>query len=56
LTANVWERPLAVGAARRLTNFSSGRIMNLAYSPDRKRLFLSRGYRTGDVWLLRNFR
>ena len=50
---NLWERPISGGEARQLTNFTTGRMFNFAYSPDRKRLFLARGTRTGDVVLIR---
>lgn len=53
---NLWEQPIAGGAPRRVTNFTTGRMSNFAYSPDGKRLFLARGQRTGDVWILRDFR
>jgi Tol biopolymer transport system component len=53
---NLWERPVSGGTPRQLTRFSSGRTFNFAYSLDRKRLFLSRGTRTGDVTLIRGFR
>ncbi|MEO5894116.1 MAG: hypothetical protein ABIS06_00265, partial [Vicinamibacterales bacterium] len=53
---NLWEQPINGGPARQLTQFTSGRIFNFAYSVDRKRLILARGQRTGDVVLLRNFR
>ena len=53
---NLWEQPIAGGAPRQLTKFTSGRMSGFAYSPDRKRLFLSRGTRTGDVTLVRGFK
>jgi serine/threonine protein kinase/Tol biopolymer transport system component len=53
---NLWELPLAGGKPRQLTKFTTGRTFGFAYSPDRKRLFLSRGTRTGDVTLIRGFR
>lgn len=53
---NLWERPIAGGPARQLTKFTSGRTSRFAYSPDRKRLFLARGTRTGDVTLIRGFK
>ena len=53
---NVWERPIAGGAAKQLTKFTSGRIYSLDYTPDGKRLFLAKGQRTGDMVLIRNFR
>ena len=52
----LWEQPVAGGPPRQLTKFTSGRIFNFAYTPDRKRLFLARGTRTGDVVLIRDFR
>jgi eukaryotic-like serine/threonine-protein kinase len=52
---NLWEHPLAGGAARQVTAFTSGRIFNFAYSTDGTRLFLVRGQRTGDVILIRDF-
>ena len=53
---NVWERPVAGGAARQLTKFTSGRLYNLKYSHGGKRLVLAKGQRTGDMVLIRNFR
>ena len=52
---NLWEQPIARGKPRQLTKFTTGRVFNFAYSPDRKRLFLARGTRTGDVTLIRGF-
>jgi len=52
---NLWEQPIAGGKPRQLTTFTTGRVFNFAYSPDRKRLFLARGTRTGDVTLIRGF-
>jgi TolB protein len=54
--SNLWEQPVAGGAPRQLTTFTSDTIFGFAYSPDRKRLYLSRGQRTGDVVVLRDFR
>jgi Tol biopolymer transport system component len=53
---NLWEWPIAGGKPRQLTNFATGRTFRFGYSPDRKRLFLSRGTRTGDVTLIRGFK
>jgi eukaryotic-like serine/threonine-protein kinase len=53
---NLWERSIGGGPARQLTKFTTGRTSNFAYSPDRKRLFLARGTRTGDVTLIRGFK
>ena len=52
---NIWEQPIDGGPARPLTTFTSGRVFNFRYDPDRKRLFLARGTRTGDVVLIRDF-
>ncbi len=52
---NLWERPISGGPSRQLTKFTTGRIFNFAYTPDRKHLFLARGSRTGDVVLIRDF-
>jgi Tol biopolymer transport system component/predicted Ser/Thr protein kinase len=52
---NLWEQPIAGGKPRQLTKFITGRTFHFAYSPDRKRLFLARGTRTGDVTLIRGF-
>jgi Tol biopolymer transport system component len=53
---NLWERPIAGGTPRQLTTFTTGRTFNFAYSHDRRRLFLARGTRTGDLTLIRGFR
>jgi len=52
---NLWERPFSGGTPRQLTKFTTGSTFNFAYSPDRKRLFLARGTRTGDLYLIKNF-
>jgi Tol biopolymer transport system component len=52
---NLWEQPITGGKPRQLTTFTTGRVFNFAYSLDRKRLFLARGTRTGDVTLIRGF-
>jgi eukaryotic-like serine/threonine-protein kinase len=52
---NLWEQPIAGGKPRQLTRFTTGRVFQFEYSPDRKRLFLARGTRTGDVTLIRGF-
>ena len=53
---NVWEQPLGGGAARQVTNFSSGRIYDFAWSRDGKELFLAKGENSSDVILISNFR
>jgi hypothetical protein len=52
---NLWEQPIDGGPARQLTTFTEQEIFGFGYSPDRKRLFLGRGKRTGNVYLLRDF-
>jgi DNA-binding winged helix-turn-helix (wHTH) protein/Tol biopolymer transport system component len=54
--ANIWEQPLAGGAAKQLTNFTSDRIFNFNWSSDYKRLLLTRGNFNSDVVLVSNFR
>jgi Tol biopolymer transport system component len=53
---NVWEQPLAGGAPRQITNFTSGRIFDFAWTRDGKQLLLARGENTSDVVLISNFR
>jgi Tol biopolymer transport system component len=53
---NVWEQPLAGGAPRQVTNFTSGQIFDFAWSRDGKQLLLAEGEETSDVVLLSNFR
>jgi Tol biopolymer transport system component len=50
--SNIWEQPLGGGTPRRLTNFSSGQIFDLARSADGMRLLLCRGQVNKDVVLL----
>jgi len=53
---NIWEQPLAGGSPRQITNFTSGRIFDFNWSPDGKRLLMSRGEISSDVVLLSNLR
>jgi eukaryotic-like serine/threonine-protein kinase len=53
---NVWEQPLAGGVPKQLTKFTSGEIADFNWSPDYKRLLLTRGSLSSDVVLLRKFR
>jgi Tol biopolymer transport system component len=53
---NVWEQPLAGGAPRQVTNFTSDQIFDYAWSRDGKQLLLAKGEETSDVVLLSNFR
>jgi eukaryotic-like serine/threonine-protein kinase len=52
---NIWEQPLAGGPPRQVTNFTSGRIFDFAWSRDGKQLFLAKGDVTSDVVLISNF-
>jgi eukaryotic-like serine/threonine-protein kinase len=54
--SNLHEQPIAGGAARRLTSFTSGRIVDFAFSADGRHLFLGHGERSGDVVLIKDFR
>ncbi len=53
---NIWEQPLAGGSPRQITNFTSGRIFDFNWSPDRKRFLMSRGEINSDVVVLSNLR
>jgi Tol biopolymer transport system component len=53
---NLWEQPLTGGEPRQITNFSSGRIFDFAWSRDGKQLLLTKGNQTSDVILIRDFR
>ncbi len=53
---NVWAQPLAGGAPRQLTNFTSDLVFDYAWSRDGNQLALARGNVTSDVVLLSNFR
>jgi Tol biopolymer transport system component len=55
-SSNLWEQPLAGGEPRQVTKFTSGRIFDYNWSPDYKRLILTRGSVNSDVVLLSNFR
>jgi Tol biopolymer transport system component len=55
-TDNLYTIPLDGSAARKLTNFTSDHIECYAFSPDGKRLAISRGNETTDVLLFTNFR
>ncbi len=53
---NLWEQPLTGGEPRQITNFTSGRIFDFAWTRDGKRLLFAKGNQTSDVILIRNFR
>jgi eukaryotic-like serine/threonine-protein kinase len=53
---NVWEQALTGGEPRQITNFTSGRIFDFAWSRDGKQLVLAKGNQSSDVILISNFR
>jgi hypothetical protein len=53
---NIWVQPLAGGAARPLTRFKSGHVLDFDWSADGKRLFMVRGEITTDIVLITDFR
>lgn len=53
---NIWEQPLAGGSPKQITNFTAGSIFDFNWSPDGKRLLMSRGEVSSDVVLLSNLR
>jgi Tol biopolymer transport system component/predicted Ser/Thr protein kinase len=54
--ANIWRLPLDGGEPSQVTHFEADFIQDYAWSPDGKRLVLSRGRTTQDIVLLKNFR
>jgi Tol biopolymer transport system component len=53
---NLWEQPLDGRPARALTHFPDAQILEFAWSPDYKRLVLSRGRMSDDIVLLKGLR
>ncbi len=53
---NLWAQPIAGGQPKKLTNFTSERIINFAYSRDGKQIAYSRGTQTSDVLLYTNIK
>jgi Tol biopolymer transport system component len=53
---NLQGYPIDGSKPMQLTRFADQRLFAFAYSPDGKRLAVSRGRRLGDVVLIRNFR
>jgi Tol biopolymer transport system component len=53
---NIWVHLLEGGTRQKLTGFTEDSINEFAWSPDGKRIAVSRGRRTSDVVLLKNFR
>jgi Tol biopolymer transport system component len=54
--SNLWSLPLDGGAAKQLTNFTSGQIFSFDLSRDGKQFAFSRGTVIDDVVLISNFR
>jgi Tol biopolymer transport system component len=53
---NLWEQPLDGSPPRALTHFQDAQILEFAWSPDYKRLVLSRGRMSDDIVLLKGLR
>ena len=51
---NIWRLPLNGGAPKKLTHFGSGHIWQFAWSPDGKKLALTRGPVSQDVVIIRD--
>jgi Serine/threonine protein kinase len=54
--SNLWSQLISGDRAKQLTSFRSNRIFSFDWSPDGKRLILSRGAVTSDVIVISNFR
>jgi Tol biopolymer transport system component len=54
--SNIWSLPLDGGAPKQLTDFKTDEIFWFDFSRDGRQLALSRGTRTSDVILIRDFR
>lgn len=52
--SNIWRQPIDGGQPAQVTNFTTGRIFNFAFSPDGSQLALSRGTLNSDVVLIEN--
>lgn len=52
--SNIWRQAAAGGEPVQITDFTSGRVFNFAFSPDGKRVALARGSVTSDVVLIEN--
>ena len=53
---NLWEQPLDGRPPRALTHFADAKILEFGWSPDGKRLVLSRGHVSDDMVLLKGLR
>lgn len=54
--SNIWEQRLTGGPPRQITHFKSAHIFDFDWSPDGRRLALTRGSVGRDVVLIRDFR
>ncbi|HEX5736003.1 MAG TPA: winged helix-turn-helix domain-containing protein [Blastocatellia bacterium] len=50
--SNIWAQPLDGSPAKKLTDFKTETVIAFAWSPDGKRLLVSRGAKTSDVVIL----
>jgi Tol biopolymer transport system component len=53
---NIWEGPFDGGAPRALTHLVDARIFNFAFSPDGRRLAMTRGGALSDIVLIKGLR
>ena len=53
--SNLWVQPATGGAARRVTNFTEGRIFQFAWAPDGKKLAVARGASVQNAVMISNF-
>jgi Tol biopolymer transport system component len=54
--SNIWQQKLGGGPPKQITNFESGLIFDFDWSRDGRQLALTRGSKSSDVILIRNFR
>ncbi len=54
--SNLWTQAIDGGTPKQLTDFKQGRIFSFDYSPDGKRIALSRGTINNDVVMISNFK
>jgi Tol biopolymer transport system component len=54
--ANIWRQPIGGGPPKQISNFTSGQILNFAWSPDGKNLAVAHGKSRSDVVSIRHFR
>jgi Tol biopolymer transport system component len=54
--SNIWEQPLSGRKPKQLTKFTSGQISDFSWTPEHKKLLITRGSTTSDVVLLKNLR